>query len=68
MPMKERRLTLTRALRDRVSRKGYRPPTVVPALRVQGRWMERAGFPVGDRVRITVEPGRLVLTPYPEDD
>lgn len=60
--MKERRLTLTRALRDRPSRNGCRPLAVVPHLRVQGRWMEQAGFPVGDRVRVIVEPSRLVLT------
>ena len=60
--MKDHRLTLTRALRDRSSRKGYRPPTVVPYLRVQGQWMERAGFHVGDRVRVQVERGRLILT------
>ena len=53
--MKDRRLTLTRALRDRPSRHGYRAPAVVPHLRVQGRWMEQAGgrvfgapFIVGD--------------------
>ena len=60
--MKDRRLTLTRVLRDRPSRNGYRAPAVVPHLRVQGRWMEQAGFHVGDRVRVIVEPGRLVLT------
>jgi hypothetical protein len=61
-PMKDRRLTLTRALRDPPTRAGYRPPTVVPALRVQGQWMEQAGFHVGDRVRVQVELGRLILT------
>jgi hypothetical protein len=60
--MKDRRLTLSRALRDHPARAGYRPPTVVPALRVQGQWMEQAGFHVGDRVRVIVEPGRLILT------
>jgi hypothetical protein len=60
--MKDRRLTLTRALRDRAPRDGYRAPAVVPALRVQGQWMEQAGFHVGDRVRVQVELGRLILT------
>ena len=60
--MKDRRLTLTRALRDRPSRNGYRAPAVVSHLRVQGRWLEQAGFPVGARVRVIVEHGRLILT------
>ena len=60
--MKDRRLTLTRALRDRPSRHGYRTPAVVPYLRARGRWLEQAGFHVGDRIRVSVEPGRLVLT------
>lgn len=79
--MKDRRLTLTRALRDRSRRDGHRAPTVVPYLRVQGQWMEQAGFSatapgvalppaslqsqVGDRVRVQVERGRLILTDSP---
>lgn len=35
----------------------------VPFLRLRGRWLERAGFRVGDDVAIAVEPGRLVITP-----
>jgi len=61
--MKDRRLTLSRALRDRPARDGrLLRPTVVPALRVQGQWMEQAGFHVGDRVRVQVKRGRLILT------
>lgn len=60
--MKDRRLTLTRAVRDRTQRNGYRAQAVVPYLRVQGQWMEQAGFHVGDRVRVQVEQGRLILT------
>ena len=60
--MKDRRLTLTRALRDRSPRDDYRPPTAVPSLRVQGQWLTQAGFHVGDRVRVQVEHGRLILT------
>ena len=35
------------------------PP--VPFLRLQGRWLDRAGFAVGADVRVQVEPGRLVV-------
>jgi hypothetical protein len=60
--MKPRKLTLTRAIRDRKSHYGYVRPTEVPLLRVQGKWMEQAGFHIGNRVRVEVQPGRLVLT------
>lgn len=61
--MQDRRLTLTRALRDRRSQDCYVRPTEVPLLRVQGHWLEQAGFKVGDRVRVEVQPGRLIVTP-----
>ena len=35
------------------------PP--LPFLRLQGRWLDRAGFAVGADVREQVEPGRLVI-------
>jgi toxic protein SymE len=38
---------------------GRLPP--MPFLRLQGRWLGRAGFDVGADVRVQVEPGRLVL-------
>jgi Toxin SymE, type I toxin-antitoxin system len=33
----------------------------MPFLRLQGRWLERAGFTVGANVHVQVERGRLVL-------
>ena len=36
---------------------------VRPKIRLSGRWLERAGFRPGSRVTVTVEDGRLVLTP-----
>jgi hypothetical protein len=33
----------------------------MPFLRLQGRWLDRAGFAVGADVRVQVQPGRLVL-------
>lgn len=36
-------------------------PPRVPFLRLQGRWLDRAGFEIGTPVRILVTPGCLVL-------
>ncbi len=33
----------------------------MPYLRLLGRWLEAAGFPVGSHVRVQVEPQRLIL-------
>jgi hypothetical protein len=38
------------------------PPVPVPLLRLGGRWLKSAGFPIGTRVRVEVESKRLVLT------
>jgi hypothetical protein len=38
-----------------------RMPSPMPFLRLQGRWLDRAGFTVGANVHVHVEPGRLVL-------
>lgn len=36
-------------------------PPRVPFLRLQGRWLQQAGFTIGTPVRVLVAPGRLVL-------
>jgi len=33
----------------------------VPWLRIQGKWLERAGFEIGDKVRVEVGVRRLVI-------
>jgi hypothetical protein len=33
----------------------------VPLLRINGRWLEQAGFSVGSPVRVSVLPNRLVI-------
>ena len=38
---------------------------VYPGLRLQGRWLEKAGFYIGDKARIRVESGRLVIEVAP---
>ena len=39
----------------------FRPLPSMPTLRLQGRWLAEAGFAIGMRVGVRVEPGRLVL-------
>lgn len=34
----------------------------VPAINIKGRWLDEAGFAIGDKVRVRVRPGRLVLS------
>jgi hypothetical protein len=33
----------------------------MPFLRLQGRWLDQAGFAIGAEVRVEVTPGRLVI-------
>ena len=40
-------------------------PSPVPFLRLQGRWLEEAGFPKGTKVRVNVTSGCLVIKPIP---
>jgi hypothetical protein len=35
----------------------------VPFLRLMGKWLARAGFPIDTNLRVTVEMGRLVIEP-----
>ncbi|WP_419685636.1 SymE family type I addiction module toxin [Burkholderia theae] len=37
--------------------------TYYPWIKLAGVWLEDAGFEVGERVRITVEDKRLIITP-----
>ena len=38
-----------------------RLPPPMPFLRLQGRWLDQAGFAIGAQVRVQVMRGRLVL-------
>ncbi|NPT65945.1 type I addiction module toxin, SymE family [Paraburkholderia sp. RL16-012-BIC-B] len=38
-------------------------PPAFPWTKLSGRWIENAGFEPGQRVRITVEHQRLIITP-----
>jgi toxic protein SymE len=62
----ERHATVQQIMRWRPEPKpgrDWRTPRFFPWLRIAGMWLERAGFPPGQRVRIEVEHGRLVITP-----
>lgn len=43
------------------SQQPYTRLSPMPFLRLQGRWLDAAGFAIGVNVRVQVEPGRLVL-------
>lgn len=66
----ERRLTVSTLCESRAPRYTGGPAAqrLVPFLRMRGAWLEAAGFHRGERVRVEVEPGRLVLTPLESAD
>ncbi|WDD97573.1 SymE family type I addiction module toxin [Thalassomonas actiniarum] len=41
----------------------YLPVNLQPCLILQGKWLHEAGFPIGQKVTVTVEKDRLVLKP-----
>jgi toxic protein SymE len=58
--MNQRRLTVSRHCPEsHASRSG--PLSPMPFLRLQGRWLDQAGFAIGANVRVEVAAGRLVL-------
>lgn len=60
--MNARRLTVSRHYPERRAVRGHdRPIAPMPFLRLQGRWLDQAGFAIGANVRIEVAAGRLVL-------
>jgi hypothetical protein len=60
--MNARRLTVSRHYPEsRATRSGHLPSEPMPFLRLQGRWLDEAGFTIGANVRIEVAAGRLVL-------
>jgi len=57
--MHHRRLTVSRIFQPR-SQGRLKP---APFLRLTGQWLAAAGFPIGERVEVRVESGRLILEP-----
>jgi len=64
-PMTDRHLTISTLREPRPSRydRVSKPDRVVPFLRLRGQWLEELGFSCGEKVRVTAEPGRLVIEP-----
>jgi len=42
-------------------RRGAEPGKVLPMVRLSGKWLREAGFPVGRRFSVEVEDGELVI-------
>lgn len=60
--MNSRRLTISRRYPEVRPRRGEHVRSVpIPFLRLQGRWLDQAGFPIGAQVQVQVDQGRLVL-------
>lgn len=58
IPQTEGQVQTARALTTGKTFDGRR---FVPSLRLQGQWLEQAGFPVGTRVVVQVQEGKIVL-------
>lgn len=62
--LKERKLKVYSQTRTSNS-PGYFSPTKyseVPAILLSGKWLEAAGFSIADRIKVSVENGKLVIT------
>ncbi len=60
--MSPRRLTVSYQTPNTYHREWpFRPLPAKPFLRLQGRWLDEAGFAIGAQVSVQVMPGRLVL-------
>ncbi|PVX97698.1 SymE family type I addiction module toxin [Paraburkholderia unamae] len=60
----ERRVTIQQSWRyRRLSARTRTDPPLYPWIKLAGRWLEQAGFEAGQRVRVSVEHQRLVITP-----
>lgn len=58
IPQTEGQINATRKLTISESWGRFRP---VPSLRLQGQWLEQAGFPTRARVLVQVQEGKIVL-------
>jgi toxic protein SymE len=48
---------------DALLKHPYTPPRMYSWMKLSGRWISDAGFKPGQRARIVVEAGRLIITP-----
>ncbi|AOY95337.1 hypothetical protein BKK79_26555 [Cupriavidus sp. USMAA2-4] len=61
-PVTERFVTIQQSQRHQRNGRSRSTPPLYPWMKLAGRWIEHAGFEAGQRVRIAVEQGRLVIT------
>lgn len=59
--MNSRRLTVSYRQPDSRCRVPLHRLEPMSFVRLQGRWLDQAGFAIGAQVRVQVTPGRLVL-------
>jgi hypothetical protein len=59
--MNARRLTVSCHYPQSRACRSPLPAAPMPFLRLQGRWLDQAGFAIGANVRVEVAAGRLVL-------
>lgn len=59
--MKRRRLKVSRTHVESRARSPRPVLTPIPQLRIQGRWLDQAGFTIGANVRVVVAHGLLAL-------
>jgi len=48
---------------DHYSPRKYSQGCFVPYIRLRGKWLEEAGFGIGDQVKITVTENGLLISP-----
>jgi hypothetical protein len=60
-PMNARRLTVSCHYPQSRAGRSPLPTAPMPFLRLQGRWLDQAGFAIGANVRVEVAAGRLVV-------
>ncbi|AQH02080.1 hypothetical protein A9R05_22985 [Burkholderia sp. KK1] len=61
----ERYIKIQEAVRERPLSlpPNYKPLPLYPWLKLAGRWLEQAGFESGQRAKVEVQHGKLVITP-----
>jgi len=65
--MTQRRLTISRTHPMSRARLRRRPLAPIPMLRLQGRWLQQAGFPVGATVVVAITAGEITLRVHSDE-
>jgi toxic protein SymE len=62
-PVTQRFVTIQQSRRYQEWKPGpYKEAPLFPWMKLAGKWIEHAGFEAGQRVKIAVEHGRLIIT------